>query len=98
SGIGENAGASALRSIQDAAPRWLVDACERLDVVGDIAFVFALRLASAVVVVVFKRWRHLVVVLASFVLVDWVALRLPCVQRPTPARIQPPTQRGTYWT
>jgi tRNA A-37 threonylcarbamoyl transferase component Bud32 len=96
-GIGETAGASALRSIQDAAPRWLVDACERLDVVGDIAFVFALRLASAVVVVAFKRWRHLVVVLASFVLVDWVALRLLGVQRPTPSGIEPLTDRVTYW-
>ena len=97
SGIGETAGASALRSIQDAAPRWLVDACERLDVVGDIAFVFALRLTSAVVVVAFKRWRHLVVILASFVLVDWVALRLLGVQRPTPSGIEPLTDRVTYW-
>jgi tRNA A-37 threonylcarbamoyl transferase component Bud32 len=96
-GIAETAGASAIRSIQDAAPGWLVDACERLDVMGDIAFVFALRLASAVVVVAFKRWRHLVVVLASFVLVDWVALRLLGVQRPTPSGIEPLTDRVTYW-
>jgi membrane-associated phospholipid phosphatase/tRNA A-37 threonylcarbamoyl transferase component Bud32 len=96
-GIAETAGASTLRSIQDAAPRWLVDVCERLDVVGDIAFVGALRLASVVVVVAFKRWRHLVVVLASFVLVDWVALRLLGVQRPTPSGIEPLTDRVTYW-
>jgi tRNA A-37 threonylcarbamoyl transferase component Bud32 len=96
-GIAETAGASAIRSIQDAAPRWLVDACERLDVVGGIAFVFALRLASAVVAVAFKRWRHLVVVLASFVLVDWVALRVLGVQRPTPSGIEPLTDRVAYW-
>jgi tRNA A-37 threonylcarbamoyl transferase component Bud32 len=96
-GIAETAGASTLRSIQDAAPRWLVDVCERLDVVGDIAFVGALRLASVVVVVAFKRWRHLVVFLASFVLVDWVALRLLGVQRPTPVGIEPLTDRVTYW-
>src|SRR4029450_9792730 len=83
-GIAETAGASAIRSIQDAAPRWLGHAGERVDVVGGIAFVFALRLASAVVAVAFKRWRHLVVVLASFVLVDWGAPGGPRGRRRNP--------------
>jgi tRNA A-37 threonylcarbamoyl transferase component Bud32 len=96
-GIGETAGASTLRSIQDATPRWLVDLCQRLDVVGDVAFVGLLRLASVIVVVAFKRWRHLLVVLASFVLVDWVALRLLGVQRPIPSGVEPLTDRVVYW-
>jgi tRNA A-37 threonylcarbamoyl transferase component Bud32 len=96
-GVAETAGASTLRSVQDATPRWLVDVCERLDVLGDIAFVGALRLASVVVVVAFKRWRHLLVVLATFVLVDWLALRLLGVQRTPPQGIEPLTDRVTFW-
>jgi tRNA A-37 threonylcarbamoyl transferase component Bud32/membrane-associated phospholipid phosphatase len=96
-GVAETAGASTLGSVQDAAPRWLVDVSERLDVVGDIAFVGVLRLAIVVVVVAFKRWRHLLVVLATFVLVDWVALRLLGVQRPVPPGIEPLTDRVTFW-
>lgn len=96
-GVAETAGASTLGSVQDAAPRWLVDVSERLDVVGDIVFVGVLRLAIVVVVVAFKRWRHLLVVLATFVLVDWVALRLLGVQRPQPPGIEPLTDRVTFW-
>ena len=96
-GIAETTGVSTLESIQDGAPRWLIELCERLDVVGGLAFVGALRLATVGVVVAFKRWRHLAVVLASFVLVDWVALRLLGVQRPTPPGVEPLTDRVTYW-
>ena len=96
-GIDETAGASMLRSIQDAEPQWLVDLCKRLDVLGAVAFVGALRLASVVVVVAYKRWRHLLVFLASFVLADWVSLRLLGVQRPVPSGVQPLTDRVTYW-
>jgi tRNA A-37 threonylcarbamoyl transferase component Bud32 len=96
-GVADTAGGSTLRSVQDAAPSWLVDLCKRLDAVGDVAFVGALRLASVVVVVAFKRWRHLLVFLASFVLVDWVALRVLGVHRPTPPGIVPLTDRVSYW-
>ena len=96
-GSDEPVGASFLRSVQDHAPSWLVDLCKRLDVVGSVAFVGALRLASVVVVVAYKRWRHLLVYLASFVLVDEVSLRVLGVQRPVPSGVQPLTDRVTYW-
>lgn len=96
-GIAEELGGAVLRRVQDAAPPWLVHLCERIDVIGGVAFVALLRVGTILVLAAYRRWRHSLVFLATFVLTDWIVLELLGVQRPTPAGVEPVTDRLTLW-
>jgi len=96
-GVGEDVGASLLQSLQDVAPDWLVDLAKGLDVIGDVVVVSALRWGTIVVIAVYRRWRHLVVFLGTFVLSDWVVLHLVGAQREPPAGLESLTERAAYW-
>jgi tRNA A-37 threonylcarbamoyl transferase component Bud32 len=96
-GVGEDLGASTLRWMQDHAPQWLVDASKTVDVLGSVLVVSALRWGAIVVLAVYRRWRHLIVFLTTFVVMDWVVLRLLGVERGPIAGVEPLTDRVALW-
>jgi tRNA A-37 threonylcarbamoyl transferase component Bud32 len=55
------------------------------DLLTAFAAVMALRWAIVVVLVVYRRFRHLVVFLATLVVTDWVVVRLLFVELPRPS-------------
>jgi tRNA A-37 threonylcarbamoyl transferase component Bud32 len=89
--------ANLLRATQDAAPPWLVDLCLRVDIIGSVAFVFVLRVATLAVAALYSRWRHLVVFLAAVALTDWIVVRVLSEERPIPAGVVPQTDRATFF-
>jgi hypothetical protein len=54
------------------------------DYLPAFAAVMALRLATVLVLVVYRRFRHLTVFLATLVITDWVVVRLLFVELPRP--------------
>ncbi len=62
----------------------LTDAAKVIELLTTFAVVMALRLATVLVLVVYRRFRHLVVVLAVFVASDWAVVRLLFVELPRP--------------
>jgi len=96
-GIADPSGTPLLRAIVDEAPAWLLDVSRRFDVVGAVAVVGALRVATLLVAAVYRRWRHLVVSLVAFVVTDWTVLRVLGVDRPPPSGLAPATDRATFW-
>jgi hypothetical protein len=62
----------------------LTDAAKVIELLTTFAAVMTLRLATVLVLVVYRRFRHLVVVLAVFVASDWVVVRLLFVELPRP--------------
>ena len=96
-GVGADLGASMLRSVRDRAPSWLIDVAEWVDVLGGVIVVSALRWGAIVVLALYRRWRHLLVFVATFVVSDWVVLRLLGVQREAPAGLEPLTDQAAYW-
>ncbi len=62
----------------------LTDAAKVIELLTTFAVVIALRLATVLVLVVYRRFRHLVVVLAVFVASDWAVVRLLFVELPRP--------------
>jgi tRNA A-37 threonylcarbamoyl transferase component Bud32 len=86
-----------LRAVQDWAPRWLVDLCEGFDIVGSVAFVGLLRVAALATAAAYRRWRQAIVFLATFVLTDWIVLRVLGVQRTVPSDIHPLTGNAIFW-
>jgi tRNA A-37 threonylcarbamoyl transferase component Bud32 len=92
----DEAGGELVRRVSESAPSWLIEWCERLDVLGGVVFVGTLRVATLVVLAVYRRWRHFVVFLATLVLTDWIVLRLG-VQRPTPEGVEPLTDQVAFW-
>jgi len=64
----------------------LTDVAKALNALTLYGVVLALRIATAAVLIATKRWRQLVVFLATFVIEDWVVLHLSVVRpMPTPA-------------
>ena len=68
----------------DVRTPFLTGVAKGIDVVTSFGAVEILRLAIAIVLIVTKRFRALVVALVSFVLVDWLVLTLLTEQRPAP--------------
>jgi len=97
SGVGDTLGADQVRSISGGASSGLVDLCKRLDVIGGVAVVWLLRVATLIVLAIYKRWRHLIVFLVTLVLTDWIALELLGVQRAVPSGVQPLTDRVDFF-
>jgi hypothetical protein len=62
----------------------LTDVAKVIELLTTFAVVMALRLATVLVLVVYRRFRHLVVVLAVFVASDWAVVRLLFVALPRP--------------
>jgi tRNA A-37 threonylcarbamoyl transferase component Bud32 len=62
----------------------LIRVARLVELLTTFAAVIALRWAIVVVLVVYRRFRHLVVFLATLVVTDWVVVRLLSVQLPRP--------------
>jgi hypothetical protein len=97
SGVADPWAEDPIRSIHDAAPAWLTDLAARLDVVGSVWVVLAMRVATLATTAVFARWRHLVVFLATVALTDWVVVSVLGVERASPGALASQTDRATFW-
>ena len=62
----------------------LTDAAKLVEQLTTFAAVMALRLGTVLVLVAYRRFRHLVVLLAVFVASDWAVVRLLFVELPQP--------------
>ena len=60
------------------------DAAEALHVSTALTMILALRVGTVLVLAIVKRFRHLVVFLATFVLTDWLVVNLLSVPLPRP--------------
>ena len=60
------------------------DAAEALHVSTALTLILALRVGTVLVLAIVKRFRHLVVFLATFVLTDWLVVNLLSVPLPRP--------------
>lgn len=75
-------GDAVLRAFEDIRAPVLTDIAKLIAVLTTFGAVQILRVALAGVLVVTKRFRHLVVALATFVVSDWLVLTFLDVQRP----------------
>ncbi len=80
-------GSSVLRWFEDLRTSGLTDVAKALAWLSSASVVLTLRILTVIACAVFKRWRHLVVFLAMFVLADWAAARLLYVHRPPPTGV-----------
>jgi hypothetical protein len=62
----------------------LTDAGKLVALLTTLTAVMALRIATVLVLVLYRRFRHLVVFLATLVVTDWVVVRLLFVELPRP--------------
>ena len=63
---------------------WVVNLSEALSWFGTATGILVLRLALAIVLIVFRRWRHLAVTLGAFVIFDALVVSLVRFDLPTP--------------
>jgi membrane-associated phospholipid phosphatase/tRNA A-37 threonylcarbamoyl transferase component Bud32 len=84
-----------LRTLQDARTSLLTDVAKALNWLALPGVVLALRIATVVTLAVYKRWRHLVTFLATFVVVDAVAAHLG-VPRAAPAGVSSLVTNDTF--
>jgi len=75
-----------LRTLQDHRTSGLTDLAKAVAALAGPIAVQILRWGTVVVLALYKRWRHLVVFLATFVVADWIVLQL-AVQRTPPAGV-----------
>jgi hypothetical protein len=61
-----------LRWFQDQRTPALVDLAEALDALSDPLVIWIIRVVVLVIAALFKRWRHLVTILALYVVVDFL--------------------------
>ena len=80
----EEADQAVLSWFAEARSSALTDAAKLVALLTTFAAVMALRLGVVVVLVVYRRFRHLVVFLATLVVTDWVVVRLLFVELPRP--------------
>jgi hypothetical protein len=80
----ETADRAVLSFVAEARTPALTDAAELVALLTTFAAVMALRWGIALVLVVYRRFRHLVVFLATLVMTDWVVARLLFVELPRP--------------
>jgi hypothetical protein len=96
-GVPEPWGDQTLAAIREAAPAWLTDLAARVDVLGSVWVVLALRVATLGVAAVFSRWRQGVVFLATIALADWTVVSVLGWPRPAPVGLVSETSRATFW-
>jgi hypothetical protein len=80
----ETADQAVLSWFAEARTPTLTKAAEFAVQLTTFAAVMTLRLATVVVLVVYRRFRHLVVFLATLVATDWIVVRLLVVELPRP--------------
>jgi hypothetical protein len=80
----ENADQSVLSWFAEARSPGLTDAADLVVLLTTFAAVMTLRIATVVVLVVYRRFRQLVVFLATLVVTDWLVVRLLAVELPRP--------------
>jgi hypothetical protein len=80
----EAADQAVLSFIAEARTPVLTDAAKVAVLPTTFVAVMALRLGTVVVLVVYGRFRHLVVFLATLVVTDWIVVRLLFVELPRP--------------
>jgi len=80
----EDLGASVLRWFEGLRTSSLTDVAEALSALTNVWVVLALRVVTVLILAATKRWRHLVVFLALFVITDWIAFSLLSYGRPAP--------------
>ncbi|MET0801462.1 MAG: hypothetical protein ABWZ53_09875, partial [Actinomycetota bacterium] len=74
-------GDAVLRAIEDVRTPLMTDVAKAIALLTTFGVIQALRIVLAIVLVVTKRFRHLVVALATFVVSDWLVLTFLDVQR-----------------
>jgi hypothetical protein len=81
----QQADQAVLRWFAQARTSWLTDAAKLAALLTSFAAVITLRLGTVVVLVVYRRFRQLVVFLATLVVTDWLVVRVLAVElrRPT---------------
>jgi hypothetical protein len=81
----QKADQAVLRWFAQARTSGLTDAAKLAALLTSFAAVLTLRLGTVVVLVVYRRFRHLVVFLATLVVTDWLVVRVLAVElrRPT---------------
>jgi tRNA A-37 threonylcarbamoyl transferase component Bud32 len=67
-----------------------------LDAIAGTVAVMTLRIGALAVAAWYRRWRQAIVFLATFVLADWVVVRVLGVARPAPD-VSPLSDRATFW-
>ena len=77
-------GSNVVEWFADLRTPWLTQVAKGVVLISSFGAVQLLRLAIAGALIATKRFRHLVVALASFVLVDWLVLTFLSEQRPAP--------------
>jgi hypothetical protein len=77
-----DAGDAVLRWFEDIRVPWLTDIAKAIAALTTFAAVQVVRVVLAGILVVTKRFRHLVVALATFVVSDWIVQTFLDVQRP----------------
>jgi len=80
----EEADQAVLSWFAEARGSALTDAAKLVALLTTFAAVMALRWGVALVLVAYRRFRHLVVFLATLVVTDWVVVRLLFVELPRP--------------
>jgi hypothetical protein len=80
----QTADRAVLSSIAEARTPALTDAAKLVALLTTFAAVMALRWGIALVLVAYRRFRHLVIFLATLVVTDWVVVRLLFVELPRP--------------
>jgi hypothetical protein len=83
-GVVESADQSVLSWFAEARSPGLTDAADLVVLLTTFAAVMTLRIATVVVLVVYRRFRQLVVFLATLVVTDWLVVRLLAVELPRP--------------
>jgi tRNA A-37 threonylcarbamoyl transferase component Bud32 len=73
-----------LSSVANIRTAWLTDLTKFFWWLTTAPVVYAIRVAAVLVLIFSKRWRHMVVFLATFVIADWIASRALYVARPMP--------------
>ncbi len=76
-----------LRDLQDRRSEGLTDLARALQVLSGPIAVQSFRWGTVALLAVYRRWRHLVVFLATFIVTDWLVLRLG-VDRPPPSGVR----------
>jgi hypothetical protein len=80
----ESADQSVLSWFAEARSPGITDAADLVVLLTTFAAVMTLRIATVVVLVVYRRFRQLVVFLATLVVTDWLVVRLLAVELPRP--------------
>jgi membrane-associated phospholipid phosphatase/tRNA A-37 threonylcarbamoyl transferase component Bud32 len=95
-GAWDELGSSAVGTLRAEPSSGATSVAKWLDALAGAATVMALRVSALAVAAWFRRWRQAIVFLATFVLADWIVVRVLGVARPAP-ETTPLSDRATFW-